>query len=646
MSQGIVETSQGSGSSSSSGASRSKLVQRLLDASANLPAFVQDLLTTQAVVVAGTEASGFIVEKSAEDFTLRPIAHIRPDQSNAETRAAAIAAFQEIIRPCIEQNKDGAIEITASSDDAGESQFCLVTLLRNEGEIVAASAVITRCRNIERAQQRLMSMQLVAGYFDFYSLRRTSEQSRVIAQSHQHVLQLATAVATAEGFNAAAMNLCNELALRSNAARVSVGWIKGNRVRVKALSHTEKFDKKQELIVDLERAMEECLDQEQIVHFDPVSGDSSETVTRSAQTLSQKQGGHTVLSLPLRRRGEIIGVVTLEFPSQNKLGPNVASGLAVAVDLLAPQLYDRYQNDRWLITKTGMSIRETAKLAIGPKHMLAKLVIVLLLGVVLFVSFYDAMHKVTAPFQFIPIEKRIVAAPYEAKLKEVHVRPGDRVAAGQVLIELDTTELQLRKNQAEKEAMAKFREMESHRGENKISEMKIAEAERAYALEQAKLLEHQIQQGRIVAPIDGIVMQGELKDRIGAPVRQGDVLLEVGEQGQLRAELAVAERDIQYLHEGGHQIGRLATGTEPTQRVPFRIERIVPLGEARDADNVFKVYATIDHDSPDWTAEMDKWVSQWRPGMMGEAKVHIAEKPLLWIGTHRLVNWVRLKLWL
>ncbi len=58
-------------------------------------------------------------------------------------------------------------------------------------------------------------MQMVAGYFDLYMLRRTSEQSRAIAQSHQHVLQLATSVATSEGFQAAAMGLCNELATRA-----------------------------------------------------------------------------------------------------------------------------------------------------------------------------------------------------------------------------------------------------------------------------------------------------------------------------------------------------------------------------------------------------------------------------------------------
>ena len=318
------------------GTSRQLLVQRLLDASANLPAFVNDLLTTQAVTVAGTEAAGFLLERNGEQATLRPIAHIRPDQSSPEVRAQALAAFQDLIKPCIEQNRDGAIEVSAGQD-GGEAQYCLITLLRAEGEVVGVSSVVTRCMNLERAKQRLMSMQLVAGYFELFTLRRNSDQSRMVAQSHQHVLQLATAVATADGFESAGMNLCNELATRAHATRVSLGWLKGNKIKVVALSHTEQFDKKQELVVQLQKVMEECMDQEGLVQFDP-SGKSSDNVTRDAQALSRSQGGHIVLSLPLRRKAEVIGVVTLEFLPQQKIGPQVANGLAIAVDLLAPQL--------------------------------------------------------------------------------------------------------------------------------------------------------------------------------------------------------------------------------------------------------------------------------------------------------------------
>src|SRR5262245_50924083 len=125
--------------------SRNKLVQRLLAAGSNLPAFVADLITTQAVVVAGTEAAAFLLQ-AGEDNTahLKTIAHIRPDNSPADIRQQALQAFQEIVTPCLEQNKNGAILIEGT-EGVGEPQFCLVTLLRNEGNVVACSAVITRC---------------------------------------------------------------------------------------------------------------------------------------------------------------------------------------------------------------------------------------------------------------------------------------------------------------------------------------------------------------------------------------------------------------------------------------------------------------------------------------------------------------------
>src|SRR5262249_25309205 len=145
----------------------------LMNSSSDLRTFLKDLLTTQAVIVAGTEACVFSVEREGERIELRLMQHVRPDNSDAETRANAVLAFKDIVRTCVAQRKDGAIHV--GSTDQGDPQYCLVTVLRNEGEVVAVCAVITRCRDMERAKQRLTNMQLVAGYFDIYSLRNPGQ---------------------------------------------------------------------------------------------------------------------------------------------------------------------------------------------------------------------------------------------------------------------------------------------------------------------------------------------------------------------------------------------------------------------------------------------------------------------------------------
>jgi multidrug resistance efflux pump len=648
VASGIVETSEQDSEEGqeqqSQGIARAPLVQRLLDAP-NLPAFITDLITTQATTVAGTEAAGFLIERGPDGFTFRLLGHIRPDQSTKEIREAAIKAFMDLIKPCVSEGKDGAIELANPGEVyQPESQYCLVTLLRADGQAVAVSAVITRCMNLDRAKQRLQSMQLVAGYFELFTLRHNAEQARVISQSHQDALQLANAAATAEGFDSAAMNLCNELANRAGASRVSLGWLRGNRIRLKALSHTEEFDKKQELIVQIQRVMEECADQEELVQFDP-AGKSSENVTREAQALSRSQSGNMVLSLPLRNRAEVVGVITLEFLPNTQLAPHVAHALSVAMDLLSPQLYDRYQNDRYLVTKAGLSIRDQLSHVTGPRYMVTKIVIVLVIAGVVFVSLFRPMYHVSAPFQFAAPDKTSISAPFEGKVVEIGhkpdgepLRPGDMVKQGQRLALLDTFELRDKQLDALKRMDEAQKEIEKYLNTpGKISDANIARARMEAARAEADLYDHQIKSAELVAPHDGMILKGDLAEKIGQKVQLGEDLFQIAANSLLRPELTVAERDIQDVKIGAS--GKLATDALPMYRYPFKIARIIPSAEAKEGANSFTVYGEL-------APEAMSGNQNWRPGMAGEARVDVGYRSLAWIWTHRLIDFLRLKLWM
>ena len=693
MAQGIVEPAssqeQKKQQAAKPGGERARLIQRLLDAAGDLPTFVSDLVATQAVTVVGTEAAAFLVERAGTDpqgnpqVGLKAIAHIRPDESDAQTRQAALRAFQDLIGRCVVEGKDGAIEV-GPGNEAGEAQFCLITLLRDQAEIVAVSAVVTRCRNGDLARQRLNSMQLVAGYFEFFALRRGAEQSKQIAVNHQRVLQLSRAVSDADGFLAASMNLCNELANATGATRVSLGWLKGvqgRTIKVAALSHTEEFDKKQELVVQLERAMEECYDQESPVLYVPAqrvaapsstdgSGSTaivpatpagedlpvSDAVTRQAALLSRGQGGHVVLSLPLRRHADIEGVVTLEFVSAAGLTTKLLESLTLAVDLIAPQLFDRHENDRWLITKTGLSARYWAEELVGPRHWVAKLIAIgVVLLTLILTNFFDlparyprALHwadirptyHVTAPLTFatLPEGRRSICAPFDGQIKDVYVTPGEQVHKGDKLFAMKTEELEKQYLKAYSEAISHRLKGEALRSDpTKIAESKVEFAQYDASRAEAAYFKDQVDKGTVYAAMDGQVLtaKGELRDRRDTDVKQGEELMMFGDPSQLRAELQVNDRDIQDVAVGA--LGQLATTSEPTNKVGFQVERVVPLGTPKEGANVFTVYGSIDpkHVPPGW-----------RPGMTGEAKVDVGKRTWAWIWTHRLVDFVRLKLWM
>lgn len=617
-----------------------RLVQRLLGSGANLPSFMAELARTQAAVVAGTEAVAFVIEPSPQGGpALKLVSHIREDNATQELRQQAQAAFRQLMQPCIEQNRDAAIQVGDESDTDG-SQFCLVTLLRNENAIVAASAVICRCRNEALATQRLQAMQLVAGYFDLYTLRRSHEQSKQVAKSHQDVLQLASALANAEGFQQGGVALCNELAGRTGATRVSLGWIKGlfrgRDIVLQAISHTEEFDKKQELSVQLVKVMEECYDQQEIVQFDP-AGRSTENTTREAQRLSIMEGGNRVVSLPLRQDHEIRGVLTLEFPKERPSTTQETTTLAVAAELLAPQLKDRYDNDRWLVTKSVLSSRELAAKAIGPKYMLGKVLALTALALVIF-AFWPglATYRVTAPFRLEPIEQRIVSTPIEGPIKEVFVKPGDSVKAGDPLLTIDVSQLQEEMFAAQQQAIS-FRAQAADAEEKGEMAQARAYQNRAEASEaQARVLQSKIDNATLTATIDGIVLEGRYQDRKGdvVPAYKEMFVIAPAEKSNLRAVLEVDERDIQDISL--NSTGQLATRAEPSKKYDFTITDIVEQAEAKEGSSRYRVEARIE-DEPN---------QGWYSGQQGQAKIEAGDATYAWVLTHRLVDFVRIKLWI
>ena len=72
----------------------------------------------------------------------------------------------------------------------------------------------------------------------------------------------------------------------------------------------------------------------------------------------------------------------------------------------------------------------------------------------------------------------------------------------------------------------------------------------------------------------------------------------------------------------------------PGESIGFTVETITPVSEAIDGQNAFRVEARLD--------SIDQ---RLRPGMEGIAKTQVDRRLLLWIWTHKLMDWIRLKAW-
>jgi multidrug resistance efflux pump len=272
--------------------------------------------------------------------------------------------------------------------------------------------------------------------------------------------------------------------------------------------------------------------------------------------------------------------------------------------------------------------------AVGPKHTWIKLLVILgavFLGIIFFV---DGDYRHEASFNLEPIRQQVIPAPFDGFIESVLGEPPDTVEGGKtVLATLETAEIRLQLAASKAERITYLKQAAAAMRDAKTAEAQIAQAQADKAKAQIDLLEYQITQARIVSPMTGLVVAGDLKKRIGAPVKTGDVMFEVAPLESLRAELAVSEDDVPDLQVG--QEGELASASFPNERIKFVVQRITPVAEVVEQRNIFKVRVQL-LDRPSWG----------RPGMEGVAKIYIGRHSYAWIWTRPAINWVRMKLWI
>jgi multidrug efflux pump subunit AcrA (membrane-fusion protein) len=163
--------------------------------------------------------------------------------------------------------------------------------------------------------------------------------------------------------------------------------------------------------------------------------------------------------------------------------------------------------------------------------------------------------------------------------------------------------------------------------------MRIAMALRDQAAARLELASYQLSQAVVRAPFDGVVVEGDLRERIGSPVRQGEPLFKLGRIENLYAELEVNETDIHEVTAA--MTGEAALASRPQERFALRVVRVEPVAVPREKRNVFIVRAEFPGGGRDW----------WRPGMSGVARLNVGRRTLIWLATHRTADFLRLRLW-
>lgn len=442
---------------------------------------------------------------------------------------------------------------------------------------------------------------------------------------------LAEALATAvqdPGLGVSCVATVNDLAQRLGCERVSVGLDNDGEIRVQALSNTATFDARSNLVRLLSDAMDEVLDLDTALVYPPPDGDELGALAHAE--LARETGSTAICSVPLVDQGLAIGV--LSFERAQPFAPATLETCKALGLALGPVLALKQANERSQWRRTADHLRHAGVVMFGPGHPGAKLIGLVVVGLLLVLGLFNADHRVSARTVVEGAVQRAAVAPFNGYVIESLVRAGDTVRQGQVLARLDDRDLQLEQARwAAELQQLQGKQRQAMAAQDRTS-MMLAGAQIEQAQAQLSLVESRLARASLQAPFDGVVVTGDLHQLLGTPVDQGKVLFEIAPLDAYRVILQVDERDISHLQPG--QTGELALSGLPGQTLAFSVKQITPVTTAEDGRNHFRVEAQVHQAS-----------ERLRPGMEGVGKVRVGERRLLWIWTHRFVDWLRLAFW-
>jgi multidrug resistance efflux pump len=430
-------------------------------------------------------------------------------------------------------------------------------------------------------------------------------------------------------FQAAATAVATELATHLACERVSLGFFKGRRIRLEALSHSARFDRKSNRIKAVEAAMTEALDQDSPIAY-PTDPDAP-LVTHAHGKLSQFDGS-ALCTVPFAENGQLLGAFTLERAMDQPFESATVELVETVAALVGPLLAIKRREDRWLLSKIRQSLGTQWSKLVGPRHSGYKLTALLLSALLVFLTFAEGDYRVTARASLEGAVQRAMVASVDGYVAQANVRAGDVVQQGDGLFKLDDRDLQLERLKWVSQQEQFLRQYRDALAQGERAQVRILKARLDQAEAQLALVDEQLARIKGIAPFDGVVVSGDLSQSLGAPVQKGQVLFEIAPLERYRLVLQVDERDMGALAKG--QGGQLVLTSGASEGLPFTVVKITPVSAVVEGRNTFSI-----------EAQLSKTPKILRPGMEGIGKINIGRRKLAWIWSHSLTEWLRLQLW-
>lgn len=495
-------------------------------------------------------------------------------------------------------------------------------------------AVLGLTVDTARATEALRAAQWGAGWLQAL----IAERAATLAEERgaDTAAAIATLAALEDGptLEAGLRALANEMQAAIGADRVAVALLRGMRLRLRAVSQTADVERRSGAVRSLLQAMEEGRVQIHGLRW-PAPADGV-AVTAAHAAHADRAGVLGMITLPLIVRGEIVGMISAERMTRGRTEGRFTEAEALRMEsiaaLAAPLVQMKMREHRLVSGRLRRWTGIALDALVGRRHPGVKVMAASAAALLAALLFWPADLRVTAPAEVQGAVARVATAPFAGYVADAPARAGDTVAEGDVLARLDDRDLRLDllRREAERARLEQEQSAALAAGDRATIAQLAARIARVRAEED--LARVRLERIAIRAPFDGRIVEGDLSQRLGAPVEEGETLFRIAAGEEMRVSLRISDYDIRLVEPGA--TGTLALSGLSGQALPFEVTRIAEVATAEGGANAFRAEAAL-------IAPPEGL----RPGLGGVAKIDAGETVLGHALLRPVIARTRILLW-
>ncbi len=316
-------------------------------------------------------------------------------------------------------------------------------------------------------------------------------------------------------------------------------------------------------------------------------------------------------------QGEL-GVLIMSSDKKNMVTESTKELLSILISqstvaLRNAELYTTIPNEKLMSRLKDKLIESVTQIRNWPRARVLKFSGAIC-AVVLALVFIRVPYEVASAIEVVPLTATYYSQS-QGVVKEILVKEGEVVKAGQTLARLNVDDLEIQKSEKESSFVRLKAEMTKLAIEDDVANYKIKESEWFSVQHELTRLKKQIQAAIIVSESPGIVIAEKLQDLLGQPVNFGTEIIKIARSDLTAVEFRVQEEDVIYVRAGQKLKFKVFGFPNHSFSTDLLLDSVA--GEGRqitpaDPQKYFIARAFVPNTSD----------VQLRPGMTGRGKIH------------------------